>query len=550
MDFDSLVNDILNNPEIILTKDFTEDQLLEIQKRINPYKSFSINESNESNNSNYKKILVCSYTNLREEYLKKMLMTSLIGFIFQIGNEYEINSNLLKITNVENDLNSIITDLKNDISHLTNELSEKLNTSTNELSEKLTTLSEKLTALSNKLPEKEVQMSEKQGRAIIQSYLHDLFKFDPNKHVRRANIDLHKIQEELKTVGENQISHDPKDPIRPTLNSLLLSNISIQNEHIEEHRIITNSQENYNAVCRILSDKSLMDATLMAINNHEVFSTYLMPLRENSQVIPATEIIPPIDIFYRWSYYNEVNYEEIRKVTEALYVEKPDLDLLIGAWTTFEGTEEKVDAQFHQYCQTHQSEFVSEIKSIDFGNWSIIADVKKNREKVEFYNKNTEVLKRILDRYEEDKKLGSELMKNRIKQKKAKNIEEDGPDDEGIANYSEFTSKNMSGVDRGISREDMLRLEKVNGNIKAAKELEYLDELENNLKKIEDINSIEYYELRQKIEDVKMMINIPDNSVQVDVFVNDTSLENDGGSFTKTSFYTKSEELDKSHTKN
>ena len=45
----------------------------------------------------------------------------------------------------------------------------------------------------------------------------------------------------------------------------------------------------------------------------------------------------------------------------------------------------------------------------------MLADFKENRKKIEFYNRNTEVLKRILDRHADDKKLGSELMKNRIK---------------------------------------------------------------------------------------------------------------------------------------
>lgn len=528
MDFDSLVKDILNDPEIILTKNFTEDELLEIQKRINPYKSFAVNDQ-ANLSENYKKILVCSYTNLREEYLKKMLMTSLIGFIFQIGNEYDIDNNIL---NMKDKLSPIIDDLRSDLLD-ENKSPEELKSS----------LMEKL----DKLSENNFHFPEKQARSIIKSFLGDLFQFDPNKHVRKANIDLDAIQEELKTIGANQVYHDPKDPIRPTIKSLLKSNITIQEEHKESYRIITNDQENYNAVSRILSDQSLLNATKMAIENQEIYTSYLMPLLPNSKVIPATEVIPPTDVFYRWSYYNQVNLEEIRKVTQALYLEKPDLDLLFGAWTTLEGTCEKVDEEFNQYCKLHQSEFVADIKAIEFGNWTFIADVKKNREKIQFYNKNTEVLKRILDRYEEDKKLGSELMKNRIKQKKAKNIAEDGPDDEGIAGYSEFMSKNMSGLEKGISREDMLRLERANGSIKAAKELEYLDELENNLKKIEDINSIEYQELKAKIEEAKMMINIPDDSVQVDVFVNDTSDENNGENFKKSTFYTKSEELDVSH---
>lgn len=403
----------------------------------------------------------------------------------------------------------------------------------------------------NILSSKEIKDSTKQSKIIIKQFLYDLFKFDPNKHVRLASVDLNAIQEEVKTIGDNNVNYDPKDPNRRTISSILSSNnIIVQDEHKETYRSIISDQDNYNAVCRIINDENLINATQMAIQNRDAYLSYLTPLK-NKEVAPAAEILPPTDVFYRWSYYNQVNCEELRKVTEALYLEKPDLDFLIGAWTTFEGTNEKVDEEFQKYCQMHQSEFVSDIKAVEFGQWTFIADVKKNREKINYYNKNTEVLKRIIDRYEEDKKLGTELMKNRIKQKKAKNIAEAGPDDEGLANYSEYNSKNMCGLERGISREEMLRLERAGGDIKAAKELEYLDELENKLKKLENLdnpNEAELDDLRQKIEQAKMLLNIPENSVQVDVFVNDTSAED--GSLTKNTFYTKSEELLNSHGSN
>ena len=37
VDFDKLVNDILENPEKLLDPNISSDQILEIQKRLNPY---------------------------------------------------------------------------------------------------------------------------------------------------------------------------------------------------------------------------------------------------------------------------------------------------------------------------------------------------------------------------------------------------------------------------------------------------------------------------------------------------------------------------------
>ena len=65
--------------------------------------------------------------------------------------------------------------------------------------------------------------------------------------------------------------------------------------------------------------------------------------------------------------------------------------------------------------------------------WTVLADYKKNRENIDFYNRHTEVLKRIMDQHEQDKKLGKDLMNKRVKKAKSKNIEEMGKDAEILA---------------------------------------------------------------------------------------------------------------------
>ena len=530
MDFDSLIKDIIDNPELLFEKNLTDEQLIELQNKISPYKSFS---SKELEDPNYKKILVCSYTNLREEYLKKLLMTSLIGFIFQIKNEYEVDQSI-KLFSPKNDKKLEI-------------VNKLLESSIDE-----DTINE-LTELKNELT-KEVEIPEASCKSIINHFLCDLFKFDPNKHVKSASIDESKIEEEVVSICGNSIYIDKKDPSRIPYKSLILKNINKLPEHTEAHSVIMENQENYNAVCRVLSDDKLLESALLAISNREAFSTYLMPLKENSEVMPAIEIIPPRDTFHRWSYYMQVNYEELRKVTSSLYLDKPDIEFAIGAWTTFEGEAKEVDTEFNKYYQMHQSEFVSDIKSIQFGNWTLLGDFKKNREKINFYNKNTEALKRILDRYEDDKKLGTELMKNRIRQKKARNIAEDGPDSEGLSQYKHISGSSIPGAEKVISNEEMLRLEKAKGNIKAAKELEYLEFLEEQEKKYQAIEKLrpltngeelEYDNIKQKLIVAHEMAEVPSDGIQVDVFVSNSET----GDFQKSSFYTKSEELISSHGK-
>ena len=87
-DFDNLLNDILQNPELILQKDLTEEQLRKLQQKINPYSAIAGPGLAAENDK--KKVVICSYTNLREDYLKRLAMTSLVGFIYQMQHECEI----------------------------------------------------------------------------------------------------------------------------------------------------------------------------------------------------------------------------------------------------------------------------------------------------------------------------------------------------------------------------------------------------------------------------------------------------------------------------
>ena len=85
-DFSKLLSDITENPELVLTSQLTDEQILELQKRINPYSYVP----NADPRNPHKKVAVVSYTNLREDYLRKFAMTSLVGFIYKAASEYEV----------------------------------------------------------------------------------------------------------------------------------------------------------------------------------------------------------------------------------------------------------------------------------------------------------------------------------------------------------------------------------------------------------------------------------------------------------------------------
>ena len=617
--FDSLLNDILENPELIFQKDFSPEQLLKIQKKLNPYSSIASSPIVDER----RKVVACSYTNLREDYLKRLTMTSLVGFLYQMYNEWEVEpihrrwipeskkvdaskttyfeidklvermECLLDITKsaqiAHNEAVSARTELKD--AQLVADMNSTpidvfaLNNAVVELETKAAGLLYASTHMvmmtgkeaTDRLPltieytsqfagvkeifkqypppvVSQLELPEKQGKAILKTFLDQFLKFDPSKHVKNGSS-AETIQAEIITINGTDVVIDVADPGHLPLQTVFAEAPKASAEHKEALSIILQNQRTYNAVCTILRDEDLIDSMVIAIADIEQFKHYLFPVSATSDAVTA-QTVPPQDTFHRWNYYTEVNYEELRTITEAIYPERSDLDWAIGIWNTFEGTTDEIKESFDKYCQKYQEEFPSSVKALEIGGWSLLADFKENRKKIEFYNRNTEVLKRILDRHTEDKKLGAELMKNRIRQVKAKNIAEDGPDAQGLSQYRNAANgSNLPGAEKVISNREMLNLEKAKGSIKAAQELEFIEKIEERIdiltttKKMRELSSIEETELKtllQNINSARQMAEVPKDAIQIDVFTNDTT---DGGQFMKSSFYTKSEELIDSHYK-
>jgi len=96
---------------------------------------------------------------------------------------------------------------------------------------------------------------------------------------------------------------------------------------------------------------------------------------------------------------------------------------------------------------------------------------------------------------------------------------------------------------KGLSQKEMKILERSKGDLKIAQELELYDQITEKIKNLEekselsDIEKVELVEAKQYLVKIKEMMTVPDDSVQVDVFVNDTRK----GEISKSKFYTKSE---------
>ena len=631
-DFDALVEDILQQPERLLDESLTADQILEIQKRLNPYAGIA----GPAPIPEKKRIAAVSHTNLREDYLRRFTATSMVGFLYQMLKEWEVPSDQRRWTPASATkgtgeeyapFNSAkLAELLENAAAVAREAAD-VEAEAAELQRRATVASLIASEEKSETLEEAVQSGERVGalfaeaklteeraagllyaathiahrigtdatgrlrataelsmrfpsvrevigkyplppppcaleapmtlaKEIIKGFLDNWLQFDPSVHVRSGH-NAAAIAAALaeKQVGAGTAIVDSTDPEHLPPATLAAPAVAPEAAHAESLALIKSAGPRaVSALMTLLREPDLTEAAATALAAREAFTCYLAPLAADSAARPALDVVPPQDTFHRWSYYTEVNFEELRSVTEALYPERIDLDLAVALWDVFEGDEKTVNAAFDKHCQRYQDEVPSAIRALEFGAWSLLGDFKENRKKIQFYNSHTDVLKRILDRHAEDKRIGAELMRNRVRQVKAKNIAEDGPDAKGLSSYKrnlaeKGQSLSSKGVEPVISMEEMRRLEKARGNVKAAKELEVLEQCE---RTIADLGSAEKYralttaetdslaQARLAIVRAREMIEVPDDAIQVDVFTTDGA----SGNITKSHFYTKADDAE------
>jgi hypothetical protein len=233
-------------------------------------------------------------------------------------------------------------------------------------------------------------------RVIVRKFLDELFDFNPDYHVRSAYSD------------------NPLDP-----------------ERVAPAGIVSDIPDTDKKGKKVRRTKTIVSKT----GERKVIELGTKEIEERS-TSKFVKHIPPSDTFHRWNHYTDVNYEEIRSATNDLYCEKPDLEFAINPYDQFT-TEDGAK----KFIQKHKDEVIADIVTLHNGKWNLTGSFKKNRDRINFYNEKTEVIEKILGQIGEDKKLGRDLMRKRVKRVKQKNIEEVGEDPEALIKYKkEHTS--------------------------------------------------------------------------------------------------------------
>jgi hypothetical protein len=177
-----------------------------------------------------------------------------------------------------------------------------------------------------------------------------------------------------------------------------------------------------------------------------------------AETLDAYRVNPPADVFYHLNRYVTNHYEELRDATRILYNEKPDIEYSIIYYDQFKSKEDADD-----YRVKHEADFKAEVITVGNNGVSLLGPFKENRDRVDFYNKNTEILKRMMEQMEQDHKLGKDLMEKQLKIKKARNIMQEGPDAPGLAAYSKaLTTIESLGAKKVLSKDEQQELVSAN----------------------------------------------------------------------------------------
>ena len=160
---DQLFKQILNNERSI--DDLDEEETIDLRKKINPYGQAIKLDGNTG------KIYAYSLINLQEEYQKKFLMSSLIGFLFRRADEWGVPDGDYVTYGEELNEEEVMRDF----------IEENL------VDGKVVLKKEKKPGVSGgEEYSNEETIANRFRRMIVHKFLKDLFEFNPDEHVRSA----------------------------------------------------------------------------------------------------------------------------------------------------------------------------------------------------------------------------------------------------------------------------------------------------------------------------------------------------------------------------
>lgn len=255
----------------------SDEEVLELRKQLNPY-GRTIEGSN--------KILTYSYTDLQFEYTKKLITTTMVGFLNRMCDEWRVPDGIPIVP---------VHDYLKDPSKL-DEFEKSLNNPA---------------SLMKEIEENRATM---QKRVIIKDFLEDMFQYNPDIHVRSAY--------------KPNIKDDERNIINTPAGSLAIKELRRKNREFDEDMLIYEREQALKS--KMGSECKPSDRIVTEVTKY------------------VTEMIPPVDTFHRFQYYYDSNYEELRAIVSDIYCDKPCFETAINPYDWHE-TDDDADAFINKH---------------------------------------------------------------------------------------------------------------------------------------------------------------------------------------------------------
>ena len=432
--FDDLVSEFTEDPDKL--DELSPDQLLEFNKHMNVY-----NNTIESTDGT-ERYTCLSYTNLREQYLQQYLTTSLIGYTFRSCDEYEVDELDLEVELNKDDFKR--TAPNQDMSD-----------------EKFVDVikSRYYTKFKRQFLEEEFNYTDSPRIAELES-----LTIDGDKQVEGHEEEKKELRElylsETQKIREYELSQEQEEHI----NSLIEAQLSedypateyVDNQAFLNHKeqvIKEQSEKEREIIQRFLDSMFVYNPDIHVRNSH--ITKRAASDKTRDPIAPSTKPVsdmdtkqlcetkvPPQDLFYKLERYKSANYEVLRKCVTDIYGTVPDLEITFNVYDSF-----KTLTEAEKYVDDHKKSVIADIHTIQNNKWVFVGSFKENRDRIDHYNENTDIMKNIMKQMEDDTMLGSELLKEKVKYKKVKNVKDVGPDHPDFLKYKKEYSNTSTGSD-------------------------------------------------------------------------------------------------------
>ena len=458
----ALAADIAKNPSQVMDMDL--EQAAQLRRELDPLGNIVSNKGADSK----KNYINLGIVNWRDRYLRKLLMTTFVGFVYRMLEEYEPEAELAKLK----------ANYERKAARATKNVKDQLKSEYEDRVKQVTSTT----------------------RDIVKQFLDRNFEYDPDRHLRGAHVEG---KEKPNAVDMMTSSAD-------RVTAALQANPDNMFKYMRGHLLSTyqSTIETSNTIATVI--ELLNDPTVSTEDQQGILLKKYASLMESAKdmsvlaeplaaadTMHAWNVNPPAEAFHQIDRYLVNHYEQLRSVVGELYSERADIEFGVVIHGVHKSAEEAAN-----YRVQHRDEFRTDVFAVESGAVTLIGPFKENRTAVEYYNKNTEVLRLMQSQLEADHKLGEDLMKKKARFEKRKNINEAGGDEPGIKEYTKTIN-----VVRDLGGKKILTKEEQ-------------DEL---------------VEAKKKADAIKQDYEVPDDCIQVDVFAPVD------GKLVKSHFYTDAE---------